>query len=84
MTRSVWKGPFVHPSLLKKIDKLKNEFNVLEQYIVSLAHQFTAGVENIQEDNPEIIEKEQPIESKERIKPTKRRRKRGTELTLDD
>ena len=24
MTRSVWKGPFVHPSLLKKIDKLKN------------------------------------------------------------
>ena len=23
MTRSVWKGPFVHPSLLKKIDKLK-------------------------------------------------------------
>ena len=27
MTRSVWKGPFVHPSLLKKIDKLKNESN---------------------------------------------------------
>ena len=24
MTRSVWKGPFVHPSLLKKIDKLKD------------------------------------------------------------
>ena len=23
MTRSIWKGPFVHPSLLKKIDKLK-------------------------------------------------------------
>ena len=27
MARSVWKGPFVHPSLLKKIDKLKNEAN---------------------------------------------------------
>ena len=27
MTRSVWKGPFVHPSLLKKIDKLKNTQN---------------------------------------------------------
>ena len=27
MTRSVWKGPFVHPSLLKKIDKLKNSPN---------------------------------------------------------
>ena len=23
MARSIWKGPFVHPSLLKKIDKLK-------------------------------------------------------------
>ena len=27
MTRSVWKGPFVHPSLLKKIDKLKDVAN---------------------------------------------------------
>ena len=27
MTRSVWKGPFVHPSLLKKIDKLKDSPN---------------------------------------------------------
>ena len=27
MTRSVWKGPFVHPSLLKKIDKLKDSLN---------------------------------------------------------
>ena len=25
MARSVWKGPFVHPSLLKKIDKLKEK-----------------------------------------------------------
>ncbi|MEC7179453.1 MAG: 30S ribosomal protein S19 [Pseudomonadota bacterium] len=27
MTRSIWKGPFVHPSLLKKIDKLKDKPN---------------------------------------------------------
>ena len=27
MSRSVWKGPFVHPSLLKKIDKLKQTPN---------------------------------------------------------
>ena len=27
MTRSVWKGPFVHPSLLIKIDKLKDAPN---------------------------------------------------------
>ena len=25
MARSVWKGPFVHPSLLKKVDRLKDE-----------------------------------------------------------
>ena len=27
MSRSVWKGPFVDPSLLKKVEKLKNETN---------------------------------------------------------
>ena len=27
MTRGVWKGPFVDPSLLKKIDKLKSGTN---------------------------------------------------------
>ena len=27
MSRSVWKGPFVDPSLLKKIDKLKGQSN---------------------------------------------------------
>jgi len=27
MARSVWKGPFVHPSLLKKIDRLKDKSN---------------------------------------------------------
>ena len=27
MTRSIWKGPFVHPSLLKKVDKLKDSPN---------------------------------------------------------
>ena len=25
MTRGIWKGPFVHPSLLKKVDKLKEQ-----------------------------------------------------------
>ena len=27
MSRSVWKGPFVDPSLLKKVEKLKNQSN---------------------------------------------------------
>ena len=27
MARAIWKGPFVHPSLLKKVDKLKGQTN---------------------------------------------------------
>jgi len=27
MSRSIWKGPFVDPSLIKKVDKLKNQTN---------------------------------------------------------
>ena len=27
MSRSVWKGPFVDPSLIKKVEKLKNQTN---------------------------------------------------------
>ena len=27
MSRSVWKGPFVEESLIKKVEKLKNESN---------------------------------------------------------
>ena len=29
MSRSVWKGPFVDPSLLKKVEKLKDQSNKL-------------------------------------------------------
>ena len=29
MARSVWKGPFVEESLLKKVEKLKNEAKVI-------------------------------------------------------
>ena len=25
MSRGIWKGPFVHPSLLKKVDKIKDK-----------------------------------------------------------
>ena len=42
MARSIWKGPFVHPSLLKKIDKLKDKGNSkpikLMDYIAELEH----------------------------------------------
>ena len=39
MTRGVWKGPFVHPSLLKKIDKLKdNPGKIVFTKVQSLLH----------------------------------------------
>ena len=28
MSRSIWKGPFVDPSLIKKVEKLKNQANI--------------------------------------------------------
>ena len=30
MSRSVWKGPFVDPSLLKKVEKLKGQQTLLQ------------------------------------------------------
>mgnify|MGYP006079891967 CR=1 FL=1 len=65
------------------LDKIKSESTVLEQYVVSLAHQFTTGVENLQEKEIDIsepiIETDTPS-----VSPSRKRRKRGTELTLDD
>ena len=31
MSRSVWKGPFVDPSLLKKVEKLKSQAKLQEE-----------------------------------------------------
>ena len=28
MSRSIWKGPFVDPSLIKKVEKLKGQTNI--------------------------------------------------------
>lgn len=66
------------------IEKLKSEFGVLEQYIVSLAHQFTTGVEQIQEGKTEIIDEENSKTGSPATINPRKRRKRGTELTLDD
>ena len=66
------------------IEKLKSEFDVLEQYIVSLAHQFTTGVEQIQENKTEITEDENSKKTSQATINPRKRKKRGTELTLDD
>ena len=39
MSRSVWKGPFVDPSLLKKVEKQKNEL---------IENQLKLGLESLQ------------------------------------
>ena len=40
MTRSIWKGPFVHPSLLKKIVKLKSNPSVYNDFLVNKIDEF--------------------------------------------
>ena len=38
MARAVWKGPFVEESLIKKVDKQKNETNKKPIKTLSLIH----------------------------------------------
>ena len=37
MSRAVWKGPFVDPSLIKKVEKLKNQTNKTPIKTVSIS-----------------------------------------------
>jgi len=66
------------------LQKLKSEYEVLEQYIVSLAHQFTSGVEQIQENKLETPISNEILAETKQIPTKNKRRKRGRELTLDD
>ena len=62
------------------MDSLRKEYEELEKYVVELATKFNDAVG---ETNPSgtTSQKEQPTEASTMRKP---RRKRGTELTLDD
>ncbi len=64
------------------MDTIKKEYDELEAHIVELANTFNEAVEHIQPSDPEPDFSEDKTETA----PTKRRtrRKRGTELTLDD
>ena len=65
MTRSIWKGPFVHPSLLKKIDKLKDNpgkkpiktwsrnSTIIPDFV---GHSFTKGTKVLVAARPECIQ----------------------------
>ena len=64
--------------LVSIIEKMKTEFNDLEQTTITLAQKFNESVEGL---DPETITEEPPVSA-----PLSRRarRKRGTDLTLDD
>ena len=66
------------------LDTVRSEYEKLEEYIVSLATTFNQAVEAFQDtadspETPETLEQTQTSLPKRRT-----RRKRGTELTLDD
>ena len=62
------------------IGRMKAEFNELEQTTVGLAQKFNESVEEIQ---PEPVA-EEPEPTTPTPTPRRSKRKRGTDLTLDD
>lgn len=68
--------------LIAVIERMKSEFDELEQSTVGLAQQFNESVEQIQGEAPR--EGTPTRAAEEKAAPRRRKRKRGTELTLDD
>ena len=68
--------------IISIIEKIKIDYQELEKQVVSLATEFNEKVEILNQD----IEDTATIESEKSLEPKRksRRRKRGTELTLDD
>ena len=68
--------------LVAVIDRLRQEFEELEKATVETAQKFNESVEGL---NPEELTAPEPeSENPEPKKTSRRKRKRGTELTLDD
>ena len=68
--------------LMQLMDQMKTEFDETEKVVLDLANQFNDGVATLQEDATE----EAPPSPSQTETPSlkRRRRKRGTDLTLDD
>jgi prefoldin alpha subunit len=73
--------------LIGLMDMLKAEFDETEKLVIELANQFNDGAQELQDEAPETAApsptpptEQEPIEQRTR----RRRRKRGTDLTLDD
>ena len=65
--------------LLSLMDSLKSEFDETEELVIQLATQFNEGVADLQDEAQENTDSEVA-----ETRPKRRRRKRGTEFTLDD
>ena len=61
------------------MDTLQNEFTETETVVTELANTFSEAAAAIQ-----AAQEAEPVEESPQVKPTRRRRKHGTELTLDD
>ena len=68
--------------LLGLMDSLKSEFDETEELVIKLATQFNEGVADLQDEAQENTEGTDSEVAETR--PKRRRRKRGTEFTLDD
>jgi len=67
--------------LLRIIDSIRDEYDELEAHVVEMANQFNGIVEKIQANS---VDSDDPILEEASPNKRRRRRKRGTELTLDD
>ena len=68
--------------LLRLMDSLKSEFDETEKLVIELATQFNDGVAELQDEDT-VVAEVASLEGSE-SRPKRRRRKRGTEFTLDD
>ena len=68
--------------LVTVIDRLRQEFDELEKTTVETAQKFNESVDGLEPE--ELTSSEPESETPQSKKPPRRKRKRGTELTLDD
>ncbi len=71
--------------VLEIMNKMKSEFESIEETTISLANIFNEQIAILQPENPPETPPETPSSSSvDNQKPSRKKRKRGTELTLDD
>ena len=66
------------------IERMKSEFDDLENSTVGLAQKFNEGVESMQSETPQNEEPVRTASGGSGASARRRKRKRGTDLTLDD